>query len=107
MIYADLHVHTNHSDGVCEIKDVLENAFRNGIKTIAITDHDTTNHYDEIYREGERLGLNIVKGVEMSCYDFDVYKKVHVVGLWLNEKRPTLTSCVITLSTVVISFTEN
>ncbi|MDC9753737.1 PHP domain-containing protein [Proteus mirabilis] len=90
MIYADLHVHTNHSDGVCEIKDVLENAFRNGIKTIAITDHDTTNHYDEIYREGERLGLNIVKGVEMSCYDFDVYKKVHVVGLWLNEKTPNV-----------------
>ncbi len=90
MIYADLHVHTNHSDGVCEIKDVLENAFRNGIKTIAITDHDTTNHYDEIYREGERLGLNIVKGVEMSCYDFDIYKKVHVVGLWLNEKTPNV-----------------
>lgn len=26
MIYADLHVHTNHSDGVCEIKDVLDRA---------------------------------------------------------------------------------
>ena len=24
----------------------------------------------------------------MSCYDFDVYKKVHVVGLWLND-NPT------------------
>lgn len=26
MIYADLHVHTNHSDGVCEIEDVLTQA---------------------------------------------------------------------------------
>lgn len=88
MIYADLHVHTNHSDGVCEIKDVLENAAKKGIKAIAITDHDTTNHYDEIYSYGEKLGLHIVKGVEMSCYDFDVYKKVHIVGLWLNQKTP-------------------
>ncbi|TCP90095.1 hypothetical protein EDC44_14318 [Cricetibacter osteomyelitidis] len=88
MIYADLHVHTNHSDGVCEIKDVLQKAFNNGIKTLAITNHDTINHYDEIFKYADLLGLNIIKGVEMSCYDFDVYKKVHVVGLWLNRKAP-------------------
>ncbi|WP_439234772.1 PHP domain-containing protein [Lonepinella koalarum] len=88
MIYADLHVHTNHSDGVCEIEDVLANAKSKGIKTISITDHDTTNHYDAIFEQGKRLDLNIIKGVEMSCYDFDVYKKVHVVGLWLRDKTP-------------------
>lgn len=90
MIYADLHVHTNHSDGVCEITDVLENAASNGIKTIAITDHDTINHYDEIFREGKRLGLNIIKGVEMSCYDFDVFKKVHIVALGLGHNTPNI-----------------
>ncbi|WP_044470215.1 PHP domain-containing protein [Mannheimia massilioguelmaensis] len=90
MIFADLHVHTNHSDGVCEIKDVLENAVQHGIKALSITDHDTTNHYDEIFSYGKHLGLNIIKGVEMSCYDFDVYKKVHVVGLWLNDLTPNI-----------------
>ncbi|QIQ21665.1 PHP domain-containing protein [Zophobihabitans entericus] len=90
MIYADLHIHTNHSDGVCEITDVLENARSKGLKTLAITDHDTTNHYPEIFKEGKRLGLNIIKGVEMSCYDFDVFKKVHIVGLGLNLETPNV-----------------
>lgn len=88
MIYADLHIHTNHSDGVCEIKEVLEKAAHSGIKTVAITDHDTLNHYDEIYQHAERLQLNIVKGVEMSCYDFAVNKKVHIVALWLPQQTP-------------------
>lgn len=84
MIYADLHVHTNHSDGVCEIDDVLNRAANNGIKTIAITDHDTTHHWEEIKKKTEELDLEAIRGVEMSCYDFDVYKKVHVLGLWLD-----------------------
>ncbi len=63
MIYADLHVHTNHSDGVCEIKDVLfENAFRNGIKTIAIAITILPIIMTKFTEKGERLGLNIVKG---------------------------------------------
>jgi len=30
-------------------------------------------------------GLETIRGVEMSCYDYDVHKKVHVVGLGLNN----------------------
>ncbi|WP_244834395.1 PHP domain-containing protein [Clostridium sp. BJN0001] len=85
MIYADLHVHTNHSDGICEISDVLKRAKNNGIKAIAITDHDTVDQFDDVKKIADKLGIEAVKGVEMSCYDFDTYKKVHVVGLWLNK----------------------
>lgn len=86
MIYADLHVHTNHSDGTKEIKDVLQMAIDKGIKVIAITDHDTLNHCDEVKRWGEKLGIETIRGVEMSCYDEEVGKKIHVIGLYLNEK---------------------
>ena len=85
MIYADLHVHTNHSDGVCEIEDVLERAKNSGIKAIAITDHDTVSHWEDVKKHSEKLGLEAIRGVEMSCYDFDEYKKVHVLGLWLDR----------------------
>ncbi|NMB50655.1 MAG: PHP domain-containing protein [Bacteroidales bacterium] len=88
MIYADLHVHTNHSDGVCEIADVLAKAKEKGIKAIAITDHDTVDQFDEIREIGNKINIQVVKGVEMSCYDYDVFKKVHIVGLWLNENTP-------------------
>ncbi|WP_339282233.1 PHP domain-containing protein [Oceanobacillus sp. FSL K6-3682] len=85
MIYADLHVHTNHSDGVCEIKDVLDRAKEKNIKALAITDHDTVDHWAEIKQYSEELGIEAIRGVEMSCYDFDVYKKVHVLGLWIEK----------------------
>ncbi|WP_050637325.1 PHP domain-containing protein [Candidatus Stoquefichus sp. SB1] len=88
MVYADLHVHTNHSDGTQEIRDVLMMAKAKGIQTIAITDHDTINHLDEVEQIGKKLGIRTIRGVEMSCYDEEVAKKIHVVGLWLNEKAP-------------------
>lgn len=92
MKYADLHMHTNHSDDVCEIKDVLKDAKAHGLEVISITDHDTINHYDEIFKEATKIGLKVIKGVEMSCYDFDVYKKVHIVGLWINPSCPHIES---------------
>ena len=58
MKYADLHMHTNHSDGVCEIKDVLKDAKAHGLEVISITDHDTINHYDEIFKETDDLLRN-------------------------------------------------
>lgn len=90
MIYADLHVHTNHSDGVCEIREVLSRAKEKGIKAIAITDHDTVDQFDEIKKIGNELGIETIKGVEMSCYDKDVFKKVHIIGLWINDSTPNI-----------------
>ena len=88
MVYADLHVHTNHSDGTKEIKDVLQMAIDKGIKAIAICDHDTINHYKEVHSWGEKLGIETIRGVEMSCYDEEVGKKIHVIGLWINDYAP-------------------
>lgn len=99
MKYADLHIHTNHSDGVCEIEDVLRDAKNHGLEVISITDHDTVDHYDEIYSLAKNINIKIIKGVEMSCYDFDVFKKVHIIGLWLNKECPHIeTLCKKTLS---------
>lgn len=43
------------------------------------------NHWPEVKACAERLGLETIRGVEMSCYDFDVFKKVHILGLWLDK----------------------
>lgn len=85
MVYADLHVHTDYSDGIHSIEDVVQLAKQKGIHTIAITDHDTVFHYQQVKDICEKYGLETIRGVEMSCYDEDVYKKVHIVGLWLND----------------------
>ncbi len=85
MIYADLHVHTNHSDGTESIETVFKRAKEKGIQVVAITDHDTVNHYDDIVQVAKKYQIETIRGVEMSCYDEEVGKKIHIVGLWLND----------------------
>lgn len=87
-IYADLHVHTNHSDGTQDIPTVFEAARERGLKVVAIADHDTVNHWDEVRAAAENVGIQTVRAVEMSCYDERVCKKAHIVGLWLNDEAP-------------------
>ena len=88
MVYADLHVHTNHSDGTMSIEKVFALAQENGIHAVAITDHDTIDHYPEIVTLAKTYDIETIRGVEMSCYDGEVFKKVHIVGLWLNDHVP-------------------
>ena len=85
MVYADLHVHTAYSDGIHSIEETIKLAKEKGIKVIAITDHDTVFHFEEVQKVCRQNGLETIRGVEMSCYDYDVHKKVHVVGLGLNN----------------------
>ena len=51
MVYADLHVHTDYSDGIHSIEETLDFALEQGIKTIAITDHDTVFHLEKVKME--------------------------------------------------------
>jgi len=41
MIYYDLHLHTNFSDGRSPLVDVIRSAISNGLELIALTDHIT------------------------------------------------------------------
>ncbi len=86
--FADMHVHTDHSDGTQPIGAVLDQAAAAGLSAIAIADHDTVDTWDEVRAEARSRGIEPVRGVEMSCYDERVHKKIHIVGLWLNEEVP-------------------
>lgn len=75
---ADLHIHTNASDGAFEPGDILEKAIEKGLKTIAITDHDSIKGFKkarELNRENE---IELLSGVEMSVRWRD--KEVHLLG---------------------------
>lgn len=90
MKYADLHMHTSYSDGVYDIREVIEMAVGAGIKTMAITDHDRADHFEKIKEIGKDFDIRLIKGLEISAYDFDSHKKVHIVGLFLPEKTPEI-----------------
>ena len=62
----DLHLHSNVSDGTGSPTDVVQEAHAAGIRTMALTDHDTTAGWDEAREECLRLGMTFVPGMEFS-----------------------------------------
>ena len=75
----DLHIHTTMSDGVLTPKEVIEEAYKNGVSVIAIADHDTTEAYnDELFSYAESKNIKLINAVEIST---KVYKVgIHVLG---------------------------
>ncbi|ADC66369.1 PHP domain protein [Ferroglobus placidus DSM 10642] len=65
---AELHVHSNHSDGRDSVKKLLDRALEIGIEVISITDHDTVNGSLEAIEivEEEHLPLKVIPGFEAS-----------------------------------------
>ena len=49
MIKIDFHTHSNSSDGLMSPKEVVERAYQNGVKYLALTDHDTISGLDKVY----------------------------------------------------------
>jgi 3',5'-nucleoside bisphosphate phosphatase len=65
----DLHTHSTFSDGSDTPTQLAEKAHDLGISAISLTDHDTTLSHAEMAKACERLGLELVTGVEVSLRD--------------------------------------
>jgi predicted metal-dependent phosphoesterase TrpH len=79
VLSGDLHCHTKLSDGSLGIDDLVVLAKKQGIKTIAITDHDCLAGTVRGKLIGERHGVNVVPGVELSCTDKERGIKVYLL----------------------------
>ncbi|HWS51244.1 MAG TPA: PHP domain-containing protein [Microbacterium sp.] len=75
---ADLHLHSNHSDGTEAPAEVVRQAHRHGLATIALTDHDRTTGWDEAATQAARLGMTFVPGMELSAKH--EWRSVHVLA---------------------------
>ena len=63
----DLHTHSNRSDGTESPADLVKRAHAEGIDVLGLTDHDTTEGWDEAVDAAESAGLRLVRGIEVSC----------------------------------------
>jgi predicted metal-dependent phosphoesterase TrpH len=63
----ELHAHTTVSDGGDTPSKLVEVAASAGIDSLAVTDHDNDAGCSEAQEEGERLGVEVIRGVEISC----------------------------------------
>ncbi len=76
---ADLHCHTKMSDGSVGIDEVVLLAKKKGISTIAVTDHDTFSGSTRAKIFGDRHGVEVISGIELSTIDPETGRKVHLL----------------------------
>ena len=84
----DLHTHTWHSDGLFSPAEVVRRTKERGITTMAITDHDGMEGVMEGVAEGEKLGMRVIAGVEVSSED-ETGKDLHILGYGIDPMDPT------------------
>lgn len=78
----DMHIHTIASDGTFTPEEVVKRAKSFGMKTIAITDHDTVDGLAEGKKIADEVGIEFIQGIEISCNIDNL--EVHILGYFLN-----------------------
>ena len=64
----DLHLHTLASDGRLTPTELIHLVVNQGLETISVTDHDSTEGLPEAYEAAKEFpNLRIIPGIEMSA----------------------------------------
>ncbi|MEN2740034.1 PHP domain-containing protein [Microbacterium sp. X-17] len=75
---SDLHLHSTRSDGTEPPQMVVQAAHDHGLRTIALTDHDTTDGWAEAAEASASLGMTFIPGMELSAAHG--WRNVHVLA---------------------------
>jgi len=101
LLIADLHSHTVFSDGGDRPEEVLEKARALRFSYLAITDHDQTHWLSdagaELSRKARKMGISLLRGIELSTRDEKSGKKAHILGYWPTAKEEVCAPSVETL----------
>ncbi len=85
----DLHAHTIRSDGVLEPAVLVAAAHDAGVRTFALTDHDTLAGYREVVAaDAVPPGLALIPGVEINALvtrDLGLWEgELHILGFGMD-----------------------
>lgn len=87
MTRADLHIHSNNSDGSDSIKELANVVIKSGLDVFALTDHDTVEGCEEMSKLVPN-NIKFIPSVELTCKaDF---VKCHILGYNCDYKNKTL-----------------
>lgn len=96
----DLHSHTTISDGGDSPTELVIKAAAAGITALAVTDHDNDLGLDEAQAAGREHGVEVIRGVEISCdvedleslgYNPSERPTMHLLGYFIPETDNPLT----------------
>jgi len=80
----DLHTHTTASDGTYSPQESVKRAKEKGLQAFAITDHDTVEGVKLGVVAGEKWGIEVIPGIEISTVDSG--HDIHVLGYYIDTE---------------------
>lgn len=81
----DLHTHSNHSDGSDSVKELIINAKAQGLKAIALTDHNTIDGLDELVALGEEYNIEVIPAIEITTATGN--EDFHIIGMFVTQEH--------------------
>jgi predicted metal-dependent phosphoesterase TrpH len=86
--FADLHLHTNFSDGTYTPEELVAQAQRHGLAAIALTDHDTVEGCARAAQASESAKIEFIPGTELTAEQDG--NEIHILGYFLDTQNPKL-----------------
>lgn len=80
----DLHTHSSASDGSMSPVELVRHARERGIAAIALTDHDTVDGVKDALEEGNRIGVEVIPGIEISV---EFRPEMHILGFFPDREK--------------------
>jgi predicted metal-dependent phosphoesterase TrpH len=90
MSFADLHLHTNFSDGTYTPEELVSQAAKQRLVAIAVTDHDTVEGCERAANACRTLDIEFIAGTELTAEQND--NEIHILGYFLDTHNPKLLS---------------
>ncbi|MBN1241826.1 MAG: PHP domain-containing protein [Spirochaetales bacterium] len=85
---ADLHLHSDWSDGTDRPAEVLRAAAAAGLEAVSLTDHDTMAGVTEFLVEARRANIMAWPGVEIDCTETELGYRSELLAYFPNTEPP-------------------
>ena len=92
MIQADLHIHSNISDGSDSLEELIKNIKSTNVKIFALTDHDTIKGCKEIAKLIPQ-NIKFIPSIELTCKTGSI--KCHILGYNCDYNNETLKNLIL------------
>ena len=87
-MFADLHMHTNFSDGTYTPEELVARAAQFGFAAIALTDHDTVEGCARAAAACEQARIEFIPATELTA-ELDG-NELHLLGYFVDTENPRL-----------------
>jgi 3',5'-nucleoside bisphosphate phosphatase len=88
MKFADLHLHTQFSDGTFTPEELVLQAQKHGLACIALTDHDTVEGCARAAAACAKVNMEFIAAAELTAEHADT--EVHIIGYFLDTQNQVL-----------------